>query len=383
MSIKLIMYVVGLVICKVFAIIYEWTEMEIVFRTLVVIGVTSIISCIISFFRIKVNFIIENDRVVKGKDLQVNVLLDNKSILPATILRMEFEIENELNGIKTNSKVNIPVKNWGKQSFVLGFKTKCCGNTIVKIKRVRFTDLLDLLRLKKRVNVSGKVPVIPGLSGYVLELPVKNNAVVIDSDNYSKEKPGDDPSEVFEIRQMHQGDTYRKINWKASMRKQEYMVNEYSMPQGEGIVILVDNCINNDLVDEIFTNVNDLAINLIQYEKDFELVWYNFEKGHCETIKVRPNDSLAEIYSKMYECGIYTGESKIANAYNTEYENIPVSHLYYVTTNINKQIIENMYNNRKHSIMKIYINKKMSHDIMVDMEYCHALGIEVEVRNHG
>ena len=383
MSINLIMYLIGLLVCKIIAILYEWPEMEIIFRTLIIVGGISIVSCFISYLRIKIDILIENDRVVKGNDLQVNVLLNNKSILPASIIRLEFEIENELNEVKTRTKINIPVKNWGKQSFLLGFKTQCCGNTIVRVKKARYTDLLDLVRISRKMYVSGKIPVIPNTTGYELEPLVKNNAVVIDSDNYSKEKPGDDPSEIFEIRQMHEGDTYRKINWKATMKKQEYMVNEYSCPQGEGIVVLIDNCINVDLVDDLFVNVNDLVINLIQYEKEFDMVWYNNTKGICEVIKVKPNDSVAEIFSKIYECGIYKGESKIISAYNREYENYSVSHLYYLTTAIGKQDIELLYSERKHSIIKIYLNKKSQYSDMPDIEYCHALGIEVEVRNHG
>ena len=183
MSINLIMYLIGLLVCKIIAILYEWPEMEIIFRTLIIVGGISIVSCFISYLRIKIDILIENDRVVKGNDLQVNVLLNNKSILPASIIRLEFEIENELNEVKTRTKINIPVKNWGKQSFLLGFKTQCCGNTIVRVKKARYTDLLDLVRISRKMYVSGKIPVIPNTTGYELEPLVKNNAVVIDSDN--------------------------------------------------------------------------------------------------------------------------------------------------------------------------------------------------------
>ena len=53
-----------------------------------------------------------------------------------------------------------------------------------------------------------------------------------ESEDYSKERGGDDPSEVFKIRDYQPGDKLRSIHWKLTAKTDEMMVREQSLPLG-------------------------------------------------------------------------------------------------------------------------------------------------------
>ena len=57
---------------------------------------------------------------------------------------------------------------------------------------------------------------------------------------YSDEESGDDPSQIFEIRDYRPGDKMQKIHWKLSAKSDSLIVKEYSEPVGFAIVIFVN-----------------------------------------------------------------------------------------------------------------------------------------------
>ena len=53
-----------------------------------------------------------------------------------------------------------------------------------------------------------------------------------ENDSYSREKEGDDPSEVFDIRPMRPGDRMQQVHWKLTARTGEMMVKVFSRSLG-------------------------------------------------------------------------------------------------------------------------------------------------------
>ena len=56
------------------------------------------------------------------------------------------------------------------------------------------------------------------------------NETSADSDRFSTYKKGDDPSEIFDIREYADGDKIQRIHWKLSSKTGDLMVKEGSLP---------------------------------------------------------------------------------------------------------------------------------------------------------
>lgn len=68
------------------------------------------------------------------------------------------------------------------------------------------------------------------------------NETSADSDRFSTYKKGDDPSEIFDIREYADGDKIQRIHWKLSSKTGDLMVKEGSLPLMKEIHIFIDLC---------------------------------------------------------------------------------------------------------------------------------------------
>lgn len=93
----------------------------------------------------------------------------------------------------------------------------------------------------KEDQVDGKeeLSVLPEYYAAVVEIASQIREQLIDSEEYDEKRPGDDPSQIFQIREYREGDRMQRIHWKASARTSQLMVKDYSMPIGSGALVLL------------------------------------------------------------------------------------------------------------------------------------------------
>ena len=103
-----------------------------------------------------------------------------------------------------------------------------------------------------------------------------------DSDRYTDWKKGDDPSQVFEVREYADGDDIRKIHWGLSSKYSKLMVKEFSLPISDSCVIVIETGIKNDIPenrktvsDKLMSVFMKLSDELINSEQMFSVYWYS------------------------------------------------------------------------------------------------------------
>ena len=89
-----------------------------------------------------------------------------------------------------------------------------------------------------RVRTEKQTAVLPAMP---LPPDWRPGAVPTDEDpEYSKVKPGDDPSEIFDFHSYREGDPIARIHWKLSSKHDELMVKEFSLPLPGKVLCLPD-----------------------------------------------------------------------------------------------------------------------------------------------
>ncbi len=72
-----------------------------------------------------------------------------------------------------------------------------------------------------------------------------------DSDRYSTQRAGTDPSETFRVRDYAPGDPVRQIHWKLSEKLDRTLVRDFGLPLGERVLLTLTPCpATPDEVDE-------------------------------------------------------------------------------------------------------------------------------------
>lgn len=135
-----------------------------------------------------------------------------------------------------------------------------------------------------------KITVLPEI--YNLNSLYKLNIInTNESSIFSKYKRGDDPSEIFDLKNYLPGDKPNRIHWNLSLKQDNLIVRHYSQPVNSSILVALDfngiasekNIRSLDTVSEVFASISFL---LIDNEIPFKLTFYNSHKNSNEFVRV-------------------------------------------------------------------------------------------------
>ena len=238
----------------------------------------------------------------KGDEITIQIIIENKSGFSIPNATAEICYWNGFQKKPVSTQINLPISGENTQCITAKLSSQYCGKLVIKLKSVKIFDYLKWFYQKKRVNQIVEITVLP--QPYIINATFcNNNNLSAEGDTYSKYKSGDDPSEVFDIREYRPGDKPNRIHWKLSSKSEDLLVKEHSHlinstvlfllefstnPHDKNIVkMLGDNniCIENNRVTTLqlfnsekkiftkqFTNFNNENVVLANNRKQFQSV---------------------------------------------------------------------------------------------------------------
>lgn len=139
---------------------------------------------------------------------------------------------------------------------------KYCGRMQIKLTKVWFPAFFHLFLFQEKLSEQCEYIIMPQLSE-IGDMDSGNggagNDEAVDAD-----VPGENSSEIRDIRFYHPGDRLQKIHWKASARKEEWMVKEYAGTLSREAVLLLE---LSGTCEELDASVG-LAYSFMQYQLD-------------------------------------------------------------------------------------------------------------------
>lgn len=238
----LITYIIMILFISVFHILYKGDLSFIILVFLIVLPVImfSILAVQTRFLKITVHS--DNAVSERGKDASVRVILNNRSVLPISACKISVKYKSLYMSDKLSEEkysITIPVKQRTAETVSLSFTPEHCGIVEFRLKNIKICDLIGFSFLFRKINFSDRIIVLPNASPMDAEL---ENGIVSGSESniFSSVKAGDDPSEIFQLREYRDGDRHNRIHWKLSSRSESFIVKELSQPVNSKILILCD-----------------------------------------------------------------------------------------------------------------------------------------------
>ena len=201
----------------------------------------------ITGFFVKVKVADEHMIVTRQGICNVEVELENTSVLPSG----QVMLFGSVDGKNFQCKGNLS----SDKKLVLEYPVECdkCGVRTVNLTKVYLFDLLNITKKVIKLNRQLTITVIPKIY-YIQENNLDENVdYEIESNTFSENVPGQDPSEIFDVRDYRAGDRLSRIHWKLSGKFDRLMVKEYSKPMLEGVELIIDTNFAKDNVDAVFS----------------------------------------------------------------------------------------------------------------------------------
>jgi len=278
------------------------------FIFLLLLPLVSLLAALPVCFSLRYEMEIEDDIVPKGS-CAINFSADNKSLFPCAFVSFRLSRRNALGRVGEHyldaSEENVRFSLSPRRPFTLRLPVKMayCGRVDFAVRRVCVCDMLGLFCLpvpkKNARRLSGSVYVLPELQ--VRSIQTDEAADLgMDSSTYSTEKPGNDPSEIFQLRDYRPGDARHSIHWKLSARMDRLIVRDFGLPLNPSLHFLLE--LRADAkpaaAEQMLGTMLAFSEYLMARETVHSISWLG-EEGLLHTVAVTGADALASVLHEL------------------------------------------------------------------------------------
>lgn len=314
-----------------------------------------VLNIIIRIINKNISLDIQSNNVLENKDeeISIKIFIKNNSIFPALNGELKLSYYNKFSNNKEIEYINFPINSKERESITFKIKSKYCGKLIIEAESLKIYDYLTISSVKKKLNKSKEIIILPNiynLSFFNKVLDVNS----LDGENFSKDKSGDDPSEVFNIREYVEGDKIQRIHWKLSSKINNIMIKEYSQPISSSSIIIVEFCEdknNINIIQGIIETAISLSYMLLSYNYIHYICWYDKSKDYFYKVIINSEKDILGVACELLSLTTYEEDILSLKHYNIESDGEKYSRKFYVTSNIPKDDIAYLEENENMDIL--------------------------------
>lgn len=175
----------------------------------------------------------------EGRTVPLVLNIHRKSMLwAAGSALVDLELYHTMYGVSERRTLELPLT--GKSfCYDLPVNTGYCGELCVRCKGVVICDLLNLFQVEAEGFREARAMIYPRRINLNAEL--SRDAIGSPrNDGLLQNRKGNDPSEIFDLRDYQPGDDVRSIHWKLSGKLENLVVKEASDPSHYQVVLMPD-----------------------------------------------------------------------------------------------------------------------------------------------
>lgn len=277
----------------------------------------------------------------KEEIIPITVQLSNPTIFPVSNLTIYLKYKNAYSPKHFSKELNVSLDRRTTTNVTCNIQSQYIGNLEISLEGIRFFDYFNLFSLKKRIVRGVKIAILPSLHEMLENDIKKHSSQAVESDYYSSVKSGDDPTEVFAIREYREGDRQQRIHWKLSMKQEQLMIKEFSDPLNCSLLNFVDLRLPEGkepllYIDALVESALSISYTFMLGGQIHYLSWYDVKHGSCRRVRIVSEKELFEAVDGLLQSKLISGNMDGFMAYLAEHPNEQYSDLIYVTGKISE-----------------------------------------------
>lgn len=160
------------------------------------------------------------------------------SLLTAGYILTEITIKNKMFQTEERKRLLMSLAGRGDH-FEVQVPADLCGETSIECENIWIFDLFKLFHVRGKKPRDARTVIYPENIDIRIELN-RNMTGAPQEEGVIQNRKGNDPSEIFDIREYVPGDDIRSIHWKLSCKTDELILKEASDPSHYNAVLLPD-----------------------------------------------------------------------------------------------------------------------------------------------
>ena len=239
------------------------------------------------------------------ESVPVSVMIENHCPLFFPKVYASVSVCHAFSDTPESVRLRFPLHGNNTTKLTFYVKPDCCGAVTVRIDYLKILDALHLFHTKmKRLNDELELLVLP----QKLEILLSETAEAVyspESSHYAN-KAGDDPSEIFNIREYHAGDAVSRIHWKLSSKSDILFIKEFGYPIEKHVLLLVEYLSDSNTdslsymkeAQAFLTLIYSMALRLTEAKAHTVLAWHDGDKLVWHSLKSK--EQIPDIFRELY-----------------------------------------------------------------------------------
>lgn len=278
----------------------------------------------------------------RGGTAEVAIAFSNSSFLPTGDVIVLYSVENIFLQTKERNKQIVSLSGRRTTLSALSIRLRHSGTMRITVDSVRVQEPLGLFSFAVPV-VQGSVTctVMPQMEELAV-CPIKNNPYAyIEEEVYSKVKPGDDPAELFGVREYVPGDRQNRIHWNLTAKQDELMVKQMGLPEDWACLLLLEMYRPGDDLSEaeqarkvnlLMDTAFSLSASLIREGHRHRIVWFEEQEDVLFEKMIEAEEDVFAAFHAIFDTPFYPGgKTGILSRYFSEYPESAYKNIYYVS----------------------------------------------------
>lgn len=339
-----IIFILMIIICAAFYVLYIWDFSLVLLIVIASIPPLMFIMLFITKKLIKAEFSISEKTASKNENFHIHICVNNRSIFPIGKAEAYIEYYNVFNNEINVLDLHFPIQSRNSHCLTFQLSSKFCGIIKLCCVEIAIYDPLRIFKFKIGKKLKQTIVILP--EGHDITAFLGSSDRTNDESNvFSEHKPGDDPSEVFELRDYHPGDKLNRIHWKLSSKKNDFIVKEYSLPIDSPTKIFLDlNCTEDSeytlpLYDTLLETLVSLSQFMLENERFHTIVYYNASKQQFVEQNIDSIDTLAASICELIMSIRDDLACEKPEAYFAEYSNSGCASFIFITAEENDNLL--------------------------------------------
>ncbi|SFA84422.1 Uncharacterized conserved protein, DUF58 family, contains vWF domain [Acetitomaculum ruminis DSM 5522] len=323
----------------VLILIYIFSDYSLAFYLLLVsvlVGILGIVQAYLVRKSLSAAFEFKGN-VKKNTKSKGKITFKNSSILPVCKAWIKLDFKNALTSQKSSKVLMVSINSKSNTEVVLDFSSIYCGNIELSIDYIKTLDILGLVAFKNTCQMKKRVSVIPNLVEGRADL-FDRGTYDVESVDYSPYQKGDDPGEVFDIREYAEGDPIKNIHWKLTGKYDELFVKELSFPVENSLLLFYETSLLNghkikaEVLDNMMETLVATSLQLSEEGVVHFIGWYDQESFSYRQERVADSDSLAESLNALLSISQRDNDESGLAYYLENFGEHPFANVLYVTS---------------------------------------------------
>lgn len=209
----------------------------------------------------------------------------------------------------------------GENQYSYRFKPQGAGFYHIELKKVRIYDMTGMFYLNRKCTGSAKFYVLPKIVDVGVRLSEQTRNFYGESDSYDDFHPGQDQSEIFDVREFRAGDRIQSIEWKLSAKQDELYVREGSLPMACPVVLFLEASNRKKNYEDFLVVAAGISFSLMDAACHHYISWYSESRQDIVRYRVYDEESFYEFFAIYLTEKKSRGAESLEEMYNRKYPN--------------------------------------------------------------